>query len=180
MIQYVSQLSWYDILYDMLRTIITASPHVLLVGSEVCTADKPSRKHACICCVHHLEYNAKYCSAWFFLFRLFGKSSCIRTTKWEEGEREPIEDSAFPCLLMHMQMYRKYHNSLFNTRYLYHGKKHRDAPVHRCFVAGLVSCDDYCLPMGISNLVYMDLVHAPVILLCLVSYVYCLETWLHY
>ena len=62
------------------------TPRVLLVGSEVCTADKPSWKHACVCCVHHLEYNAKHCSAWIFLVSLFGKSLCIRTKNRKEGE----------------------------------------------------------------------------------------------
>ena len=65
-----------------------SSPRVLLMGSvpmgsEVCTADKPSWKHTCVCCVHHLEYNAKHCSAWIFLSNLFGKSLCIRTKKWK-------------------------------------------------------------------------------------------------
>ena len=61
-------------------------PHVLLMGSEVCTADKPSWKHECVCCVYHLEYNAKHCSAWNFLVSLFRKSQCIRTKKGKEGE----------------------------------------------------------------------------------------------
>ena len=80
---------------------ICLSPHVLLVGSEVCTADKPSWKHACVCCVHHLEYNAKHCSVWIFLVALFGKSSCKRTKEQKESAWALIEGSAFPCLLMH-------------------------------------------------------------------------------
>ena len=55
-------------------------------ASEVCTADKPSWKHACICRVCHLEYNAKHCSAWVFLVSLFGKLLCKRTKKWKEDE----------------------------------------------------------------------------------------------
>ena len=64
----------------MIRYITRVLPHLLLVGSEVCTADKPSWKHACDC-VCHLKYNAKHCSAWIFLASLFGKSLCIRTNK---------------------------------------------------------------------------------------------------
>ena len=60
------QLSWYDTRYDTLHNNKTRRvlPRVLLVGSEVCTADKPSWKHACVCCVRRIEYNAKHCSAW--------------------------------------------------------------------------------------------------------------------
>ena len=48
------QLSWYILyMYTLHNNIAT---RVLLVGSEVCTADKPSWKHACVCCVCHLEY----------------------------------------------------------------------------------------------------------------------------
>ena len=75
--------------YDTLHNSKTRRvlPGVLLMGSDVCTADKPSWKHACICCVCHLEYYAKHCSAWIFLVSLFGKSPYIRTKKWKEGER---------------------------------------------------------------------------------------------
>ena len=78
------QLSWYDT-HDTIRYITTKQGYCL-VGSDVCTADKPSRKHVCFCCVCHIEYNAKHCSAWIFLVSLFGKSLCIRTKKRKEGE----------------------------------------------------------------------------------------------
>ena len=98
MIRILIQMSRYSTRYDTLCSNKTRRvlARVLLVGSKVCTADKPSCKHACVCCVHHLEYDAKHCSAWIFLVSLFGKSLCIR--KKVEGL---IEDSAFPCLLMH-------------------------------------------------------------------------------
>ena len=64
----------YMIRYDNNKTR-RVLPRVLLVGSEVCTADKPS-----------LEYNAKYYSAWIFLVNLFGIFFCIRTKKRKEGE----------------------------------------------------------------------------------------------
>ena len=67
----------YNTRYDMLHNNKTRRvlARVLLVASEVCTADKPS-----------LEYNAKHRLAWIFLISLFGKSPCIRTKKRKEGE----------------------------------------------------------------------------------------------
>ena len=100
-IRYVSWYSYPDTIHDTIRYITCPSPYVLLVSSEVCTADKPSWKHACICCVYHPEYNTQHCSAWIFLVSLFRKSPYIRTKKWREGAAI-IEDSAFPSLLMHM------------------------------------------------------------------------------
>ena len=58
MIRYVSRYNChYDARYDTLHNNKTRRvlPHVFLMGSEVCTADKPSWKHACVCCVRHLE-----------------------------------------------------------------------------------------------------------------------------
>ena len=72
----------YDTLHNnKTRRVLS---RVLLVGSEVCTADKPSWKHTC--CVCHLEYNAKHCSAWIFLLSLLRKSPCIIRTKKQESE----------------------------------------------------------------------------------------------
>ena len=84
-IRYVSQYSCHDMIHDTIHNNKTRRvlPCVLLVGSEVCTADW---KHACVCCVRYLEYNTKHCSAWIFLLSLFGKSPCIRTKKRKEGE----------------------------------------------------------------------------------------------
>ena len=82
-IRYASRYSCHDTLHNnKTRRVL---PRVLLVGSEVCTADKPSWKHACVCCVRRIEYNAKHCSAWIFLVSLFGKSQCRRTKKRKEG-----------------------------------------------------------------------------------------------
>ena len=78
----VSQYSCHDTIhYITTKCLVSCS-----WASEVCTADKPYWKHAYVYCVHHLEHNAKHCSAWVFLVSLFGKSSCIRTKKRKEGE----------------------------------------------------------------------------------------------
>ena len=92
------QLSSYDTLHNNKTKRVL--PPVLLVGSEICTADKPSWKHACVCCVRHIGYNVKHCSVWIFLTSLFGKSPCRRTKKRKEGEHQL--KTAFPCLLMQM------------------------------------------------------------------------------
>ena len=59
-IRYISRYSCHD----TIRNITCPSPRISLGGSEVCTADNPSWKHACVYCVRHLEYNTKHCSPW--------------------------------------------------------------------------------------------------------------------
>ena len=49
----------------------------------VCMSANKPKMEACMCCVCHLEHNAKPCSAWIFLVSLFRKSLCIRTKKWK-------------------------------------------------------------------------------------------------
>ena len=54
-IRYVSQYSCHDTIHNTIRYITTKRLVSCSWASEVCTADKPSWKHACVCCVHHLE-----------------------------------------------------------------------------------------------------------------------------
>ena len=48
-IRYVSRYSCHNTIHDTIR-YITTKHRVLLLGSEVCTADKPSWKHTCLLC----------------------------------------------------------------------------------------------------------------------------------
>ena len=74
---------FHDTIHDTIHN--NKTPHDLLVGSEVCTADKPSWKHACVCSVRHLEYDAKHCSAWIFSHQFVRKIAVHKDLKAEGG-----------------------------------------------------------------------------------------------
>ena len=89
-IRYISRYSCHYMIHNMIRCITTKLEGYCLVSCS--WAQKSVQLTSLVGSMHVfvvstiLKYNAKHCSAWIFLISLFGKSTCIRTKKWKEGE----------------------------------------------------------------------------------------------